>query len=52
MEANSEHHDHDDEEEFVLLDLNIVFPQLEIPPNALYVLSVCFYSLYLIIKVF
>ncbi|KAL5571475.1 hypothetical protein UlMin_021072 [Ulmus minor] len=39
MEANSEHRDHDDEEEFVLLDLNVVFGQLEIPPNAPYVLS-------------
>ena len=52
MEANSEHCDHDDEREFVLLDLNVVFGQLEISPNAPYVLYVCFYSLYLIIKVF
>ncbi|KAL5578789.1 hypothetical protein UlMin_011231 [Ulmus minor] len=38
MEANSEHRDQDDEEEFVLLDLIVVFGQLEIPPNAPYVL--------------
>ncbi|KAL5573901.1 hypothetical protein UlMin_023498 [Ulmus minor] len=38
MEANLEHHDHDDEEEFFLLDLSVVFGQLEIQPNASYVL--------------
>lgn len=31
--------DHQDEEEYVLLDLGSVFLQLHIPPNAPYVLS-------------
>jgi hypothetical protein len=33
--------DHEDEEEFVLLDLNCLSGILDIPPNAPYVLSVC-----------
>ncbi|KAB1217237.1 hypothetical protein CJ030_MR4G021084 [Morella rubra] len=39
METNPGQHDHEDEEEFVLLDLNSVSGQLDIPPNAPYVLS-------------
>lgn len=35
--------DHQDEEEYVLLDLGSVFLQLHIPPNAPYVLSVSFF---------
>ncbi|KAL5554132.1 hypothetical protein UlMin_041533 [Ulmus minor] len=51
MEANLEHRDHYDEEEFVLLDLNVVFGQLEIPPNAPYVLSVCLDTLNLVLTI-
>ncbi|KAF3442130.1 hypothetical protein FNV43_RR16046 [Rhamnella rubrinervis] len=39
MEAHSAHHDPQDEEEYVLLDLDAVSGQLDIPPNAPYVLS-------------
>lgn len=39
MEAHSVH---EDEEEYVLLDLDAVSGQLDIPPNAPYVLSVPF----------
>ncbi|XP_059441406.1 uncharacterized protein LOC132173812 [Corylus avellana] len=39
MEVNSVQQDHEDEEEFVLLDLNCLAGILDIPPNAPYVLS-------------
>lgn len=42
MEENSVKPDHEDEEEYVLLDLDAVSGQLDIPPNAPYVLSVRF----------
>lgn len=37
---NSAQQDHEDEEEFVYLDLNCLSGALDIPPNAPYVLSV------------
>lgn len=41
MEANIVHHSHEeDDEEFVLLDLDVLSGRFEIPPNAPYVLSV------------
>ncbi|KAJ4715137.1 Transcription factor TFIIIC [Melia azedarach] len=40
MEANIVHHSHEeDDEEFVLLDLDVLSGRFEIPPNAPYVLS-------------
>ncbi|PON56109.1 TFIIIC transcription factor [Parasponia andersonii] len=39
MEANSVTHEDDNEEEYVLLDLDSVSGQLDIPPNAPYALS-------------
>lgn len=39
MEVDTVRSDHQDEEEYVLLDLGSVFLQLHIPPNAPYVLS-------------
>ncbi|GAV86921.1 TFIIIC_sub6 domain-containing protein [Cephalotus follicularis] len=39
MEANSLHQDNDDDEEYVLLDLDGVSEHLHIPPDAPYVLS-------------
>ncbi|GLT66541.1 hypothetical protein SLA2020_389000 [Shorea laevis] len=39
MEVNSVQQDHEDEEEFVYLDLNCLSGALDIPPNAPYVLS-------------
>ncbi|XP_062117492.1 uncharacterized protein LOC133831270 [Humulus lupulus] len=39
MEGNSVNHENDIEEEYVLLDLDSVSGQLDIPPNAPYVLS-------------
>jgi len=42
MEANAAHDDDVEiEEEYVLLDLDSVPEQFDIPPNAPYVLSVC-----------
>lgn len=40
MEANSANQVNESEEEYVLLDLDSVYGQLDIPPNAPYVLSV------------
>lgn len=40
MEQNSQQHDHELEEEYVLMDLDSVSDQISIPPNAPYVLSV------------
>lgn len=34
-------HEEDDEEEFALLDLDVLSANFDIPPNAPYVLSVC-----------
>lgn len=34
-------HEEDDEEEFALLDLDVLSGNFDIPPNAPYVLSVC-----------
>ncbi|XP_030492680.2 uncharacterized protein LOC115708805 isoform X1 [Cannabis sativa] len=39
MEGNSVNHENDNEEEYVLLDLDSVSGQLDIPPDAPYVLS-------------
>ncbi|GMN44777.1 hypothetical protein TIFTF001_013980 [Ficus carica] len=39
MEANSANQVNESEEEYVLLDLDSVYGQLDIPPNAPYVLS-------------
>lgn len=41
MEANATPHDnHEDQDEFVLLDLDAVYDLIHIPPNANYVLRV------------
>lgn len=40
MEENIIPNDHKDQEEYVLLDLDGVSGQLDIPPNAKYVLTV------------
>lgn len=42
MEANATPHDHEDQDEFVLLDLDSVYGLIDIPPNANYVLRVNF----------
>ncbi|KAL5736275.1 hypothetical protein ACOSP7_030743 [Xanthoceras sorbifolium] len=40
MEANKMHPEHEeDEEEFVLLDLDVLYGQFDIPPNAPYTLT-------------
>lgn len=44
MEANSANQVKEDEDEYVLLDLDSVSGQLDIPPNAPYVLSVRFFT--------
>ncbi|GAY59496.1 hypothetical protein CUMW_194860 [Citrus unshiu] len=44
MDANAmqqQGHEEDDEEEFALLDLDVLSGNFDIPPNAPYVLSVC-----------
>lgn len=44
MDANAmqqQGHEEDDEEEFALLDLDVLSANFDIPPNAPYVLSVC-----------
>ncbi|KAI5411946.1 uncharacterized protein LOC127086368 [Lathyrus oleraceus] len=38
MEENATPHDHEDQDEFVLLDLDSVYGLIDIPPNANYVL--------------
>lgn len=40
MEANATPHDHEDQDEYVLLDLDGVSGLVDVPPNAKYVLSV------------
>lgn len=56
MEASVTPHDHNDQEEYLLLDLDSVSGQLDIPPNAKYVLTVscltcelCFFFIIVII---
>ncbi|XP_028807523.1 general transcription factor 3C polypeptide 6-like isoform X2 [Neltuma alba] len=39
MDTNVSSHDHQDQEEYVLLDLDSVSGSLDIPPNAKYVLT-------------
>lgn len=43
MEVDTVRSEHQDEEEYVLLDLGSVSSQLHIPPKAPYVLSVSFF---------
>ena len=40
MEANAASHDHEDQDEYVLLNLVGVSDLIDIPPNAKYVLTV------------
>ncbi|KAG4971823.1 hypothetical protein AAZV13_13G241900 [Glycine max] len=40
MEANAASHDHEDQDEYVLLNLDGVSDLIDIPPNAKYVLTI------------
>lgn len=42
MEIDQSNIDHNQEEEYVLLDLDAVCGQVDIPPDEPYVLSVCY----------
>lgn len=49
MDANVTSRDHQDQEEYVLLDLDSVSESFDIPPNAKYVLTVCYLTYFLFI---
>lgn len=50
MDANVTSRDHQDQEEYVLLDLDSVSEIVDIPPNAKYVLTVCYLTYFLSIS--